>query len=274
MDHLIALYSIESKWPDCTNWSGDGPGGGPSGTYSEPVQWTGTAGHIQETGRNVVAPGATLTATTFILVFHEDPPPQFANWSVNFTFGKSASAPESNADAARTASVPGTPPSADSPSDRELSEAASEMEEMAESDDAICGIPMNEAVSITFILPLESWPEEARPFVIDMRAKNGDEWDACGEYNAKARGCVSESYTSESEALASVAPLNSDIDQIRSHLWRNRMPPGHEYVCDVEVFKYSDKFPPFRAKLYRTGVKRSESDHAGDVREYIRSISQ
>ena len=50
------------------------------------------------------------------------------------------------------------------------------------------------------------------------------------------------------------------------------MPPGHEYVCDVEVFKYSDKFPPFRAKLYRTGVKRSESEHAGDVREYIRSI--
>ena len=88
LDHLIALYGIESKWPDCTNWSGDGPGGGPSGTYSEPVQWTGTAGHIQETGRNVVAPGATLTATTFILVFHEDPPPQFADWSVNFRFGK------------------------------------------------------------------------------------------------------------------------------------------------------------------------------------------
>ena len=320
LDHLIALYSIESKWPDCTNWSGDGPGGGPSGTYSGPVQWTGTAGHIQETGRNVVAPGATLTATAFILVFHEDPPPQFANWSVNFTFGKSASAPESNADAARTASVPGTPPSADSPSeapaapeqgrpfrirtdqtcagqlagtacwmelanqpecyvwnpslqpdatvrwtgecagnlaqgpgtltwvwdsdkgtrddtgrlqegkkhgqwalrpadgnvaegpyvegemhghwvirradggventtyrngqpvytaeggspsDRELSEVASEMKEMAETDDAICGIPLDEAVSITFILPLESWPEDARPFVIDMRAKNG-----------------------------------------------------------------------------------------------------
>ena len=41
LDHLIARYSIESKWPDCTNWSGDGPGGGPSGTYSGPVQWRG-----------------------------------------------------------------------------------------------------------------------------------------------------------------------------------------------------------------------------------------
>ena len=115
LDHLIALYSIESKWPDCTNWSGDGPGGGPSGTYSEPVQWTGTAGHIQKTGRNVVAPGATLTATTFILVFHEDPPPQFADWSVNFRFGASARAPASSGGAARTASVPGTPPSVDRP---------------------------------------------------------------------------------------------------------------------------------------------------------------
>ena len=102
LDHLIALYGIESKWPDCTNWSGDGPGGGPSGTYSEPVQWTGTAGHIQETGRNVVAPGATLTATTFILVFHEDPPPQFADWSVNFTFGDSVTAGGAETEAAES----------------------------------------------------------------------------------------------------------------------------------------------------------------------------
>ena len=118
LDHLIALYSIESKWPDCTNWSGDGPGGGPSGTYSEPVQWTGTAGHIQETGRNVVAPGATLTATTFILVFHEDPPPQFANWSVNFRFGASASAPASSGGAARTVVSPPSPPPPSPPADR------------------------------------------------------------------------------------------------------------------------------------------------------------
>ena len=110
LDHLIALYSIESKWPDCTNWSGDGPGGGPSGTYSEPVQWTGTAGHIQETGRNVVAPGATLTATAFILVFHEDPPPQFADWSVNFTFGKSAGSDGDEGQKGRSGVSPGQPP--------------------------------------------------------------------------------------------------------------------------------------------------------------------
>ena len=40
--HLIARYGIESKWPPCTNWSG------PSGTYSEPVQWASTSGNIQK----------------------------------------------------------------------------------------------------------------------------------------------------------------------------------------------------------------------------------
>ena len=125
LDHLIARYGIESKWPDCTNWSGDGPGGGPSGTYSEPVQWASTIGNIQETGRNVVAPDATLTATTFILVFHEDPPPQFADWSVNFRFGASANAPASSGGAARTASPP-SPPTPSPPADRP-SEAPAEV---------------------------------------------------------------------------------------------------------------------------------------------------
>ena len=83
LDHLIARYGIESKWPPCTNWSGDGPGGGPSGTYSGPVEWASSIGHIQKSGRNVVAPGATLTATTFIIAFHEEQP-RFANWSLDF----------------------------------------------------------------------------------------------------------------------------------------------------------------------------------------------
>ena len=123
LDHLIARYGIEAKWPDCTNWSGDGPGGGPTGTYSEPVLWASTIGSIQESGSNVVAPGATLTATTFILSFHEDEP-RFANWSVDFTFGDPVAAggaeteaAESTGDAARTASVPGPPLSADRPSE-------------------------------------------------------------------------------------------------------------------------------------------------------------
>ena len=96
LDHLIARYGIESRWPDCTNWSG------PSGTYSDLVHWTSTSDFIQETGRNVVAPGATLTETKFIIVFHEDPPPQFSNWSVDFTFGDSVTVGGAETEAAES----------------------------------------------------------------------------------------------------------------------------------------------------------------------------
>ena len=109
LDHLIARYGIESKWPPCTNWSGDGPGGGPSGTYSGPVEWASTIGHIQKSGRNVVAPGATLTATAFIIAFHEDQP-RFENWSLDFTFGKSAGSDGDEGRKGRSGVSPGQPP--------------------------------------------------------------------------------------------------------------------------------------------------------------------
>ena len=83
LDHLIARYQIAAEWPPCTNWSG------PSGTYAEQVQWGGAAGHIQESGRNVVSPGETKTATVFLVVFHEDEP-RFENWSLDYEFGETA----------------------------------------------------------------------------------------------------------------------------------------------------------------------------------------
>jgi len=83
LDHLIARYQIASEWPPCTNWSG------PSGTYSEQVEWASTAGHIQESGRNVVAPDQTLTKTVFLVVFHEHEP-RFENWSLDYDFGETA----------------------------------------------------------------------------------------------------------------------------------------------------------------------------------------
>ena len=91
LDHLVARYGIESKWPDCTSWDG------PTGTYSEPLQWADTIGIIQESGRNVVAPGATLTDSAFILVFHQDQP-HFSNWSVDFRFGDAPHEEPGNAD--------------------------------------------------------------------------------------------------------------------------------------------------------------------------------
>ena len=97
LDHLIALYGIEARRPDCTNWTG------PTGTYSEPVQWASTLGHIQETGRNVVAPDATRTATVFILALQGDPPPRFENWSVNFDFAAAPAAAGVGSSATATA---------------------------------------------------------------------------------------------------------------------------------------------------------------------------
>ena len=80
LDHLIARYQIESEWPDCTNW--DGPRAG----QFQPLERADSIGHIQESGRNVVAPGQTLTQTKFFIVLRGDPEPQFSNWSMDFDF--------------------------------------------------------------------------------------------------------------------------------------------------------------------------------------------
>ena len=87
LDHLIARFSIAAEWPPCTNWDG------PSGSYSEPVQWGGTIGNIQRSGTPwVVAPGETLKTTRFMIVFHEDQP-RFNDWSVDYTFADSSKQP-------------------------------------------------------------------------------------------------------------------------------------------------------------------------------------
>ena len=86
LDHLIARFQIEAEWPDCTNW--DGPDGA---SFAQPIEWADSAGHIQGSGRNVVAPGQTLTATKFFIVLRGDPPPRFANWSVDFDFASGPS---------------------------------------------------------------------------------------------------------------------------------------------------------------------------------------
>ena len=50
LDHVAARYQVEAAWPPCTNWSEP-----PAGQYPA-LEWAGAAGHIQESGRNVVAP--------------------------------------------------------------------------------------------------------------------------------------------------------------------------------------------------------------------------
>ena len=103
LDHLIARFKIDSEWPDCTNWSG--PAEAQLRSLNPPVRlqdlsigWSGSTGFIQETGRNVVAPGQTLTDTELIILLRGDPAPRFSNWSMDFEFGS------------------GTPPTGDTPS--------------------------------------------------------------------------------------------------------------------------------------------------------------
>ena len=91
LDHLIAHFGIDSAWPDCTNWSGPDVVQLRALNPEVPlmdttVAWAGTIGRIQESGRNVVAPGQTLTDTEFFIVLRGDPDPRFVNWSMDFDF--------------------------------------------------------------------------------------------------------------------------------------------------------------------------------------------
>ena len=94
LDFLSATFNIESPWPPCTNWSGDGPGGGPSGDFvdaegrPQPVSWAGALKVLSMPyGMRV---GQVERDTVFLAVFHEDRP-VFKNWSVDYTFARQGS---------------------------------------------------------------------------------------------------------------------------------------------------------------------------------------
>ena len=101
LDHLIARFQIDSAWPDCTNW--DGPD---AGRFAQPIEWANSIGHIQESGRNVVAPGQTLTRTRLFIVLGGDPQPRFTNWSMDFDFAAAPPPPGFGAAAAAQQTVP------------------------------------------------------------------------------------------------------------------------------------------------------------------------
>ena len=99
LDHLIARYLIESKWPECTNW--DVPD---AAAFPQSVEWAGYNGHIQQSGRNVVAPGRTLTATHLFIVLRGDAEPRFSQWSMDFDFATAP--PDSGSAVAEQQTVP------------------------------------------------------------------------------------------------------------------------------------------------------------------------
>ena len=103
LDHLIARFQIESAWPDCTNW--DVPT-----AYQSPqnIEWAGSIGNIQESGRNVVSPDQTLTDRRYIIVLRGDPEPRFSNWSMDFDFA--AAPPTADSATGPSGPLPATPP--------------------------------------------------------------------------------------------------------------------------------------------------------------------
>ena len=107
LDHLIARFQIESAWPDCTNW--DEPD---AGTFAQAIAWADSIGNIQESGRNVVSPGQTLTETRLFIVLRGDQAPRFSNWSLDFDFAAAPRAAGAGSPAAASAQQP-TPAGSD-----------------------------------------------------------------------------------------------------------------------------------------------------------------
>ena len=97
LDFLQANFDIQAPQAPCTNWSGEGPGRGPAGDFTD---LQGNRGFVEPAGvtfkglSRVSAMGAGEVARDrmFMLVFHEHEP-VFKRWSVNFNFAReSASA--------------------------------------------------------------------------------------------------------------------------------------------------------------------------------------
>jgi len=88
LSSLKAEFDIASPWPPCTEWSGEGPGGGPSGNFVDaegrptPIEWADT--QIALSMPNGMGKDQVARDVLFLLVFHEDQP-AFRSWSVDFS---------------------------------------------------------------------------------------------------------------------------------------------------------------------------------------------
>ena len=88
LSFLKAEFDIESPSPPCTEWSGEGPSGGPSGSFVDaqsrprPIEWDDT--QITLSMPNGMGKGQVARDVLFLLVFHQDQP-VFRNWSVDFS---------------------------------------------------------------------------------------------------------------------------------------------------------------------------------------------
>ena len=95
LDFLQANFDIGAPHPPCTNSSGEGPGGGPAGDFTD---LQGVPGFVEQAGPSFkglsrvsgMAVGEVVRGRMFMEVFDQQEP-SFKRWSVNFTFARSGS---------------------------------------------------------------------------------------------------------------------------------------------------------------------------------------
>ena len=92
VEFLRADFEIDSPHPPCTNWSGEGPGGGPLGDRIDaegrpsPLEWAVPFKVVSQPYG--MAPGEVDRETIFLLVFHSQEP-VLKGWEVDYTFARS-----------------------------------------------------------------------------------------------------------------------------------------------------------------------------------------
>lgn len=92
VEFLRADFEIDSPHPPCTNWSGEGPGGGPRGDridvegHPRPLEWA-VPFKVVSTPYGM-APGEVDRETIFLLVF-DSQEPVLKGWEVDYTFARS-----------------------------------------------------------------------------------------------------------------------------------------------------------------------------------------
>ena len=137
LSYLRADFVIESAYPPCTNWTGEGPGhGATGGPYSGGVFWGDHA-------KTLSAPygmgaGEVMQEVLYLAVFHTDEP-SFERWSTHFTFGEpDPSARRPDAPTGNAAPSSGGPDSASAsaiPPEVRLDEYLLEAEMLSEEND-------------------------------------------------------------------------------------------------------------------------------------------
>ena len=103
IEYLRASSWVHSEHPPCTNWSGEGPGGGPVLPEPSLLISTGWGDYYQVLQRPYgMRPGQQERSARYLVVFHEHQP-RFGEWDIDYTFAKEAGAgKEPAAGASRT----------------------------------------------------------------------------------------------------------------------------------------------------------------------------